>query len=93
MSDHFRDTKGYDLYASAADAFRAAGMEPAMNVYVGIQTWGTPIQILEKLEARRRLLGGFETLAIGRYGGMSVEDAEKSLRLFANRVLPEVHAW
>jgi hypothetical protein len=88
MSEHFRKTKGYDLYANAADAFRAVGMELAMNTYVGIQTWGTPLQILEKLEARRRLLGGFETLVIGRYGGMSLEDAEKSLRLFAGKVLP-----
>jgi len=93
MSEHFRATKGYDLYANAADAFRAVGMELAMNTYVGIQTWGTPLQILEKLEARKRLLGGFETLVIGRYGGMSFEDAEKSLRLFAGKVLPEVHSW
>jgi len=93
MSEHFRATKGYDLYANAADAFRAVGMELAMNTYVGIQTWGTPLQILEKLEARKRLLGGFETLVIGRYGGMSLEDAEKSLRLFAGKVLPEVHSW
>jgi alkanesulfonate monooxygenase SsuD/methylene tetrahydromethanopterin reductase-like flavin-dependent oxidoreductase (luciferase family) len=93
MSEHFRETKGYDLYANAADAFRAVGMEPAMNTYVGIQTWGTPVQILEKLEARKRLLGGFETLVIARYGGMPVADAEKSLRLFAARVLPEVHSW
>jgi alkanesulfonate monooxygenase SsuD/methylene tetrahydromethanopterin reductase-like flavin-dependent oxidoreductase (luciferase family) len=93
MSEHFRETKGYDLYANAADAFRAVGMELAMNTYVGIQTWGTPLQILEKLEARKRLLGGFETLVIARYGGMAVEDAEKSLRLFAGKVLPEVHSW
>jgi alkanesulfonate monooxygenase SsuD/methylene tetrahydromethanopterin reductase-like flavin-dependent oxidoreductase (luciferase family) len=93
MSEHFRETKGYDLYANAADAFRAVGMEPALNTYLGIQTWGTPLQILEKLEARKRLLGGFETLVIVRYGGMGFEDAEKSVRLFASRVLPEVHAW
>jgi hypothetical protein len=68
-------------------------MEPALNTYLGIQTWGTPLQILEKLEARKRLLGGFETLVIGRYGGMSLEDAERSLRLFAGKVLPEVHSW
>jgi alkanesulfonate monooxygenase SsuD/methylene tetrahydromethanopterin reductase-like flavin-dependent oxidoreductase (luciferase family) len=93
MSEHFRGTKGYDLYANASDAFRAVGMEPALNTYHGIQTWGTPLQILEKLEARKRLLGGFETLVIARYGGMSFEDAEKSLRLFAGKVVPEVRAW
>jgi alkanesulfonate monooxygenase SsuD/methylene tetrahydromethanopterin reductase-like flavin-dependent oxidoreductase (luciferase family) len=93
MSEHFGKTKGYELYANAADAFRAAGMEPAMNVYISIQTWGTPLQILERLEARKRLLGGFEMLVLARYGGMSLADAEGSLRLFASKVLPEVQAW
>ena len=93
MSEHFGKTKGYELYANAADAFRAVGMEPAMNTYLGIQTWGTPLQILERFEARKRLLGGFEVLAISRYGGMPVEDAERSLRLFGSRVLPEVQSW
>jgi hypothetical protein len=93
MSEHFSKTRGYELYANASDAFRAAGMEPAMNVYIGIQTWGTPLQILERLEARKRLLGGFEVLVLARYGGMSLADAEGSLRLFASKVLPEVQAW
>jgi hypothetical protein len=68
-------------------------MEPAMNVYIGIQTWGTPLQVLERLEARKRLLGGFEVLVLARYGGMSLTHAEGSLRLFASKVLPEVQSW
>jgi hypothetical protein len=71
-------------------------IEAALSGFVlrrAVHTWGTPLQILEKLEARKRLLGGFETLAISRYGGMSFEDAEKSLRLFAGKLLPEVHSW
>ena len=93
MSEHFKDVKGYDMYASAADLFRQVGVENSANVYNGIQTWGTPQQILEKLEARKKLLGGFETLAIARYGGMSFDDAEASLQLFAEKVAPEVRSW
>jgi hypothetical protein len=93
MSDHFKDVGGYDLYASAAELFRAAGIEPAVATYVGIQTWGTPQQILERFEERRRLLGGFEVSLIARYGGMAVEDAEGSLRCFASQVLPELQGW
>jgi alkanesulfonate monooxygenase SsuD/methylene tetrahydromethanopterin reductase-like flavin-dependent oxidoreductase (luciferase family) len=93
MSEHFKDVKGYDMYASAADMFKAVGLEPAVQTYVGIQTWGTPRQVLEKLEERKRLLGGFETLAIPLYGGMALEDAESSVRLFAEQVLPELHSW
>jgi alkanesulfonate monooxygenase SsuD/methylene tetrahydromethanopterin reductase-like flavin-dependent oxidoreductase (luciferase family) len=93
MSGHFAETKGYALYASAAEAFRAVGMETVLGTYVGIQTWGTPQGILDRLEARKRLLGGFEMLVIARYGGMALDDAERSLRLFAEEVLPELRSW
>lgn len=93
MSEHFKDVKGYDLYANAADLFRQVGLEVSLQTYYGIQTWGTPEQILQKLEQRKELLGGFETLVIPRYGGMSVEDAEGSLRLFSQEVLPELRSW
>ena len=93
MSEHFKQTKGYDLYANAAEGLRAVGMEAVLGSYLSIQTWGTPQGILERLEARRRLLGAFEVLVIPRYGGMGLADAERSLRLFAERVLPEVRSW
>jgi alkanesulfonate monooxygenase SsuD/methylene tetrahydromethanopterin reductase-like flavin-dependent oxidoreductase (luciferase family) len=92
-STHFGETKGYELYANASEALRAIGLEKMNETYLGIQTWGTPRQILERLEARKRLLGGFELLVIARYGGMKGEDAEGSLRLFAEQVLPELRSW
>jgi alkanesulfonate monooxygenase SsuD/methylene tetrahydromethanopterin reductase-like flavin-dependent oxidoreductase (luciferase family) len=93
LSDHFRALPGYQLYADAADAFRQVGLETAVRSYCQVQTWGTPEQILEKLRWRRELIGPFELALIAHYGGMPVEDAEGSLRLFAERVLPEVHGW
>ena len=93
MSDHFKHTKGYDSYASAADAFKAVGLETAARTYCGVNIWGTPEQILEKLRWRRGLIGDFELNMISSYGGMPVEEAERSLRLFAAEVLPELHRW
>ena len=93
MSEHFKEAKGYDLYANAAELFREVGLETVVQTYVGNQSWGTPQQLLEKLEERRRLLGGFEMLVIPRYGGMDGDSAEASLRLFAKDVLPEVQSW
>ena len=93
MSDHFKHTKGYDSYASAADAFKAVGLETAARTYCGVNVWGTPEQILEKLRWRRGLIGDFELNMISSYGGMPVDEAERSLRLFAAEVLPELHRW
>jgi len=93
MSDHFKDIQGYDYYASSGDLFRQVGLEVAARTYCQVQTWGTPEMILEKLRWRRELLGGFELNMIAYYGGMPVELAEQSLRLFAEEVLPELHRW
>jgi len=88
LSDHFRALPGYQMYADAAAAFRAVGVETAVRSYCGVQTWGTPAQILEKLRWRRELLGDFELALIPQYGGMPVEVAERSIRRFAEAVLP-----
>ena len=68
-------------------------MDVAVQTYVDIQTWGTPRRILERFEERRSLLGGFEVALIARYGGMTGDDAESSLRTFAHGVLPEIQSW
>jgi alkanesulfonate monooxygenase SsuD/methylene tetrahydromethanopterin reductase-like flavin-dependent oxidoreductase (luciferase family) len=93
MSEHFKSTKGYAHYASAADAFKAVGLEVAAKTYCQVQTWGTPEMLLEKLRWRRELIGDFELDLISYYGGMPFDEAERSLRLFAARVLPELHRW
>ena len=93
MSEHFKGTKGYEFYGAASDGLRAVGLENSAKIYTGIQAWGTPEQLLEKLRHRRALLGDFELSLICHYGGMPVEVAEQSLRLFAKEVLPELHRW
>jgi alkanesulfonate monooxygenase SsuD/methylene tetrahydromethanopterin reductase-like flavin-dependent oxidoreductase (luciferase family) len=93
MGEHFRATPGYEMYADASELFRQVGLETAVRSYCSVQTWGTPAQILEKLRWRRELLGGFELNLIAHYGGMPVEEAERSLALFAETVLPELQRW
>ena len=93
MSDHFKTAKGYEFYASSSDLFKEVGLENAAKGYCQVQTFGTPEQILEKLRWRRELLGDFEINLIGNYGGMPFEEAEKSVSLFARKVLPELQRW
>ena len=91
--EHFKNMKGYGDYANNANILRDLGMEVAGNAFVDINTWGTPQQILDKLEARRKVLGDFDLTIQVSYGGMSPENAEKSIRLFAKTVLPELQSW
>ena len=91
--EHFKNMKGYGDYAQGADVLRDMGMEEAANNFVDINTSGTPQQILEKLEQRRRDIGEFDLTIQVSYGGMAPEEAETSIRLFANEVLPELQSW
>jgi hypothetical protein len=93
MSDHFKDVKGYDYYATSGELFAKVGIEVAAQTYVQVQTFGTPEQILEKLRWRRELMGDFELNMVSYYGGMGLDVAEKSLKLFSKEVLPELKGW
>lgn len=93
MGEHFKNIKGYDYYATAGEMFKAVGMEIAAQSYCEVQTWGTPDMILKKLEARKKMMGSFELNVTGYYGGMSIEEAERSLTLFSREVIPVVKKW
>jgi len=93
MSEHFKQLRGYDHYAGAAEVLKLIKLEDVATAYTDVQTWGTPAMILEKLARRRQLLGDFELSVVVGYGGLSAADAERSLRLFASGVLPTLHGW
>jgi alkanesulfonate monooxygenase SsuD/methylene tetrahydromethanopterin reductase-like flavin-dependent oxidoreductase (luciferase family) len=93
MNEHFQKLRGYEMYAGMGGALRQHDLAEVARGYVSVQSWGTPDQILTKLERRRALLGRFELNVIVNYGGMPFEESEKALRLFAAEVLPELHRW
>jgi hypothetical protein len=92
-SDHFRKLKGYGDYADNAALLRESGMEEAANGFVEINTYGTPQEILGKMEQRKSQIGTFDLTVQVSYGGLTGEQAEKSVRLFAKEVLPELQSW
>ncbi len=93
MSEHFANTKGYAEYGVGAEAMRAAGLEAMAQGYVNQQLWGTPDQILRKLEALRADIGDIGCLSAFRFGGTPFEVSERSMRLFAKEVLPVIRDW
>jgi len=93
MGDHFAVTEGYDAYAKAAEVLRRVGESGFLQMFMKATSWGTPDQILANLESRRELIGPFEYTTAFRYGGIPFEDAEASMRLFADEVLPVLHSW
>jgi alkanesulfonate monooxygenase SsuD/methylene tetrahydromethanopterin reductase-like flavin-dependent oxidoreductase (luciferase family) len=65
------------------------GLEAMAEMYAGVNTFGTPEEIVEQLRNQKEILGcDHNVLVIPKYGSMSQEDAESSIRLFAQEVIP-----
>ena len=93
LSEHFGQVKGYNAYQQKAEIARSAGLEGAVDGFMKAASWGTPDKILRGLEERRELLGDFEWNVAFRFGGIPLDVAERSLKLFAEEVLPVVRSW
>jgi len=89
-SAHYKDLKGYEHYGRQVDMIQKLGHGGMFERYLNVQVWGTPEQILEKYAGRRQALGDFNITACFRYAGMPVEEAERSMRLYAEKVIPEL---
>jgi alkanesulfonate monooxygenase SsuD/methylene tetrahydromethanopterin reductase-like flavin-dependent oxidoreductase (luciferase family) len=87
----FAGIKGYESYEQAhtTDAGRA---DQSLAARRETQPIGTPDEIIDKIKTLQWTIS-LETLVIHSfYGGMPREKAEKSLKLFAEKVLPAVQA-
>jgi alkanesulfonate monooxygenase SsuD/methylene tetrahydromethanopterin reductase-like flavin-dependent oxidoreductase (luciferase family) len=52
--------------------------------------WGTPRQCVDKVMAIRERVGCDSYVGVFSYAGMPYDDAERSMRLFAAKVMPEL---
>lgn len=87
---HFASIKGYQAYDAVATMIREAGKEESATAWADSQTWGTPEQILEKIAHRRSVVGEYHLNCAMSFGGMPFDAVESSMRLFADKVIPEL---
>ncbi len=87
----YEGIKGYEEYLlrQTADISPA---EARLAARRATQPIGTPEMIIEKIKFMQETISMEKVVIHMMYGGMPREKAEKSLRLFAEKVLPEVHA-
>jgi len=95
-TEAFKEIRGYEYYQRLAEqqaqAVAEMGREALLARFAETQVYGTPEQCIEKLARIQRITNASEFVGVFRYGGIPVEKAEGSLRLFAKEVLPVVHA-
>jgi alkanesulfonate monooxygenase SsuD/methylene tetrahydromethanopterin reductase-like flavin-dependent oxidoreductase (luciferase family) len=86
---HFKNTKGYEFYGNAAEAITAMGLDKMAEMYAGVNTFGTPEQIVEQLRSQKEILDcDHDILFMPKFGSMSQGEAEASMSLIASEVLP-----
>ena len=63
--------------------------EAMAEMYASLNCYGTPEQIIEKLQQQRDILGcDHNIIVIPKYGSMTQEEADASVALFAREVMP-----
>ena len=90
--DAFKNVKGYEYYQHIAEQQAELGAADANAAFANTQIYGTPEECREKLKAIQRVTLASEVVLVFRYGGMPVDKAEASMRLFAEQVLPDIQA-
>jgi hypothetical protein len=92
--DHFAKTgKSYAHYAKAAQQIKALGTDAVLEDFLGANLWGTPDTLVQKLRERREVIGDFELNGVFSYQSVPYDQVERSMRLFAKEVGPEIKSW
>jgi len=87
----FAGIKGYEDYLTRQSADTGAA-DALVAARKGTQPVGTPDEIVDRIKTLQQAIGLGEVVVHVFYGGMPKEKAEKSMRLFADKVLPHVQA-
>ena len=87
----FQGIRGYEEYLQRQTA-DTGSTEASLAARRATQPIGTPDQIIDTVKTLQQALSLEKIVFHVFYGGMPREKAEKSLRLFAEKVLPELHA-
>jgi alkanesulfonate monooxygenase SsuD/methylene tetrahydromethanopterin reductase-like flavin-dependent oxidoreductase (luciferase family) len=90
--ESFKNVRGYEYYQQLAERHAQVDSGDINAKFAETQVYGTPAQCLERLQRIQRATNAAEFVGVFRYGGLPIEKAEASMRLFAEQVLPAVHA-
>ena len=60
------------------------------DAFIDQAAWGTPAQVIEKIQARRDVIGDYSVMLSPTWGGMPYDLAHASMKLVSEKVLPEL---
>ena len=89
QAGHFENTRGYEFYSGIHKHIGKRTPDGAASDFVRLMPFGTPTQVLEKLEYIHQTIGARGAMAHFAYGGMPYDEAERNMQLFVDKVMPE----
>ena len=88
--DHLKTMKGYEYYGKFADTIQKYGADSATEFFMNLQVWGTPDMCYERIVDISNRTGADGFIGVFGDAGMPGEEAERNMRLFANKVAPRL---
>ena len=93
IGNHFEGIKGYEAYTEMQKQLaKPGGLEEAIEFFLTLQIWGTPDQCYERITDFAGRIGADKFNGVFSYAGMPYDEAERNLRLFADKVMPRLKA-
>lgn len=89
---HLTEMKGYEYYGKMTAGIERYGDETLAARYADVQIYGTPQQCVERIAQIRDELGCDHFNAIFSYAGMAEAEAERNMRLWTDKVRPQLQA-
>ncbi|HXD89814.1 MAG TPA: LLM class flavin-dependent oxidoreductase [Candidatus Binataceae bacterium] len=87
--DHFRAVKGYEYHVQMAEAGKNRPGD-FRDLFTKTQCYGSPEKCVETLRTIATMMNAAEFVGVFKFGGMPLEEAERSMKLFAAEVLPHI---
>ena len=90
---HLKEIPGYEHHGLMYDRLVAPGGYQQMeDFFLDLQLWGTPEQVTEQIINLQDEMYMDGYMGVFSYAGMPLEEAERSMHLFASKVMPELQA-
>ena len=84
---HLKHIKGYETYGAISDVLKD-NKDGFLRGFFDSHPWGTPEQVIARSAELAESFGTNELMFVFKYGSMPIEDAQRSMRLFAAEVMP-----
>ena len=87
---HLEDKKGYEFYSSIHKHIENRSEDGAASDFVRLMPFGTPEQVIEKIEFINKTIGARGVMTHFAFGGMPYDEANRNMKLFTEQVMPEL---